>query len=103
MNRNKAGLTVTAAILGFIIFTVIQGSWNGGELFKREGCYGCHSFKGIGGQSAPDLTAVSNRRSTIWITEQIRVPRNHNPDSMMPAYTDLSIIERLAIAEFLKR
>jgi cbb3-type cytochrome oxidase cytochrome c subunit len=74
----------------------------GEEIFLSEGCTNCHNFKGKGGELAPDLTAVGQRRSTVWIMTQIKNPRSHNPDSRMPEFRHLSIIERFAIARYLE-
>ncbi len=91
-----------AAVLLIIIFTIIQGFANGEEIFKRQGCINCHSFKGEGGETCPDLTAVTQRRTHSWIRDQIRNPKQHNPNSMMPSFDYLSRGEINAIIRYLK-
>jgi len=91
-----------AAVLLIIIFTMIQGSENGGEIFKKQGCINCHSFKGKGGETCPDLTHVTQRRSDSWIRDQIQNPKQHNPNSTMPSFDYLSRGEITAIIRYLK-
>lgn len=103
MNRRKIIYAVSGAALTFIfILCLTQTVPNGKKLYMREGCFNCHNFKGHGGAMAPDLTSVTARRSTIWIMAQIKDPKSHNPESMMPTFSHLSIIERFAIAQYLK-
>jgi cbb3-type cytochrome oxidase cytochrome c subunit len=103
MNRSKIIALNGAAALLIIMLLIFAGTVSQGkELFLREGCSGCHNFKGHGGELAPDLTAVGDRRSTLWIMTQIKDPKCHNPDSRMPEFRHLSIIERFAIARYLR-
>jgi cbb3-type cytochrome oxidase cytochrome c subunit len=103
MNRSKRlpVIAVSAVLFIFLIYFV-QTISQGKELFMREGCSGCHSFKGHGGTLGPDLTTLGERRSTLWVMEQIRAPRSHNPDSRMPEFGHISILERYAITLFLR-
>ena len=103
MNRQKIIYTVSgAAIMLIVILSLLLAASNGGEIYAREGCGKCHNFKGHGGALAPDLTSVTQRRSTIWIMNQIKNPKSHNPDSRMPVFDHLSIIERYSISQYLK-
>jgi len=91
-----------SSILFIFIFIFIQTASNGREIFMREGCAGCHSFKGHGGGTGPDLTSVTQRKSGMWIMSQIKDPKSHNPDSRMPEFAHLSLFERYAISHYLK-
>jgi cbb3-type cytochrome oxidase cytochrome c subunit len=51
---------------------------------------------------APDLTAVTNRRSDGWISQQIKNPKKNNPDSRMPDYKHLSEMEIKALISYMK-
>ncbi len=103
MHRSKIIYIGAASTILFIfIFIFIQTVSKGKDIFVREGCADCHNYKGVGGELAPDLTAVGRRRSTTWIMAQIKDPKAHNPDSRMPEFVHLSIIERYAIARYLK-
>jgi cbb3-type cytochrome oxidase cytochrome c subunit len=79
-----------------------SGSVDGAEVFKREGCITCHTFKGQGGVVGPDLTYVTKNRSDSWIKDQIRNSKANNPDSRMPEYKHLSGGEVNAIVRYLK-
>lgn len=103
MTRTKiVSIAIASAALLFFIFIFAQTVTQGESIFIREGCANCHSFKGHGGAIAPDLTGVTQRRSTKWIITQISNPRSHNPDSRMPEFEHISIPERFAIVYFLK-
>jgi mono/diheme cytochrome c family protein len=102
---NKTGKLILiggATVLLIIYFTMIQGAANGEKLFKNQGCINCHSFKGKGGEACPDLTSVKNRRSDSWIRDQIGNSKQHNPNSMMPVFDNLSRGEINAIIRYLK-
>ena len=103
MNRQKIICAVSgAAVMLIFILALVQTASNGEEIYVREGCGNCHNFKGRGGALAPDLTSVTQRRSMTWIMAQIKNPKSHNPDSRMPVFDHLSIIERYAISQYLK-
>jgi cbb3-type cytochrome oxidase cytochrome c subunit len=97
-------LVVSAAVIIFILVALItyQTAPDGAEVFVREGCPGCHSFKGHGAGSGPDLTSVTERRSDRWIRRQIKNPRSNAPDSRMPAFDHLSRREINSVIRYLK-
>ena len=74
----------------------------GREIYTREKCPSCHQFRGEGGSLAPDLTAVSARRSDAWLRRQILSPKKNDPDSRMPAYGHLSRSEIRSLLAYLK-
>lgn len=98
----KWGLLLSAVAMFTAIVIFTYGSPNGADLFRNQGCIGCHSFKGKGGQACPDLTAVKGRRSDEWIRVQIKNPGKHNPNTRMPAFDNLSYREISAIIRYLK-
>ncbi len=59
---------------------------HGEELFKSLGCSACHMIGGVGGHIGPDLTKVGSRRGREWIEEQIKAPKSHIPNSIMPGF-----------------
>lgn len=73
----------------------------GGEVLYEENCETCHSFKGTGGRTAPDLTAVTALRSEDWIRRQIREPAKNDPRTRMPSFGQLSRSEIRAIIRHL--
>jgi cbb3-type cytochrome oxidase cytochrome c subunit len=87
-------------ILATLLFSSCAGK--GKELFATRGCIRCHSFKGEGGNTGPDLTAVTGRRSSRWIRQQIKNSKEHNPQSRMPDFSRLSEYEIRSIIAYLK-
>lgn len=69
--------------------TLTKQATHGEELFKSLGCSACHMIGGIGGHIGPDLTKVGSRRDKEWIAEQIKDPKSHIPDSIMPVFSAL--------------
>ena len=61
----------------------------GEAIFKAQGCSACHRIDGLGGIIGPDLTKVGSRRDKVWIEDQIRNPKTHNPRSIMPSFAKL--------------
>jgi cytochrome c oxidase cbb3-type subunit 2 len=45
---------------------------------------------GVGGAVGPDLSKVGRKRDKEWIEAQLRDPKSHNPQSIMPGFTKLS-------------
>ncbi len=59
---------------------------SGAELIETYGCRGCHVIQGEGGQAGPSLDGVFERRDEDWVRAQIRDPRSHNPNTVMPDF-----------------
>lgn len=78
-------------------------SYDGEKLFFSVGCSQCHFFKGKGGETGPDLTAVTNNRSDSWIDSYIQNPSQIYSLSRMPSFKHLSRAKRKAIIAFLKK
>jgi mono/diheme cytochrome c family protein len=57
----------------------------GRELFHNYYCTSCHSAEGKGGAAGPMLDGLNSRRSSQYVTDQIKTPKGHNPASIMPA------------------
>lgn len=102
MSGTRILLISFSAALLLVVLSFSQTVSQGRTIFLREGCGNCHSFKGQGGGIGPDLTSVTQKRSTLWIMTQIRNPLAHDVDSRMPEYKHLSLFERYAIIHFLK-
>ncbi len=62
----------------------------GEAVFKAQGCSACHTINGVGGKVGPDLTHVGGRRDNEWIEAQLKDPKSHNPQSIMPSFAKLS-------------
>ena len=46
----------------------------GGQLFRQEGCIGCHLARGEGGVKGPDLSVIGSQRSAEHLRESILDP-----------------------------
>lgn len=73
----------------------------GEAIFKAQGCPACHKIGGIGGSVGPDLTRVGSVRTEEWIEEQIRNPKSHNPNSIMPSFVKLPESDVEALSDYL--
>jgi cbb3-type cytochrome oxidase cytochrome c subunit len=102
MRNTRITLIIAGAVIILLItvFLNLQQTPDGAELFRREGCVNCHSFRGKGGSMAPDLTGVTKRRNRSWIRDQINDPKKHNPDSRMPSFGHLSRREVSALIKY---
>jgi nitric oxide reductase subunit C len=61
----------------------------GERLFRTNGCPACHRIGGIGGSVGPDLTTVGNRRDKAWMKSQLKNPKSHDANSIMPSFAQL--------------
>jgi sulfur oxidation c-type cytochrome SoxX len=114
------GAAVTLTIVGFTSHpegagkTVISppgGSLASLPLSAQEGsklvgslsCTGCHSISGTGGSVGPDLSNESRQgRSRAWLMDQIRDPKSHNPNTIMPPYASLTQQQLDQIVDYLQ-
>jgi ubiquinol-cytochrome c reductase cytochrome b subunit len=64
---------------------------DGQKLFTSVGCVGCHTINGKGGNVGPDLSGEANRgHSRSWLASQIRNPKIHVANSIMPSFKNLT-------------
>jgi quinol-cytochrome oxidoreductase complex cytochrome b subunit/cytochrome c551/c552 len=62
----------------------------GKQVFQSNGCSGCHKVNGLGGSIGPELSGDALKgRDRRWLTDQIRNPKSHNPNSIMPPFANL--------------
>jgi mono/diheme cytochrome c family protein len=63
----------------------------GRQLFETQGCTACHKINGKGGVVGPDLSDEGSKgRSDQWLKTQLRSPKEHNAQTVMPSYARLS-------------
>ena len=63
----------------------------GAAIFQSSGCAGCHAINGIGGVIGPHLSDEANRRRTHeWLSVQIKNPKAHFPETIMPSFNKLT-------------
>jgi mono/diheme cytochrome c family protein len=58
----------------------------GAMIYQQQQCATCHIVNGVGVQLGPILNGVVGRRGKEWIEVQIRSPKRHSAETMMPAY-----------------
>jgi quinol-cytochrome oxidoreductase complex cytochrome b subunit/mono/diheme cytochrome c family protein len=74
----------------------------GSRLVASLGCNGCHSINGVGGAVGPDLSDESARgRSREWLAAQVRNPKSHDPNTIMPSYATLDDTQVNQIVDYL--
>jgi sulfur oxidation c-type cytochrome SoxX len=79
----------------------------GAEHPRRGGCVNCHTVresdgKPQGGNIGPELTYAGRARDTAYIEKHIRNSKGHTPDSVMPAFSELSDIEVQSLVAYLR-
>ncbi len=63
----------------------------GKQIYSVQGCAACHAIAGSGGKLGPDLSNEANEgHSRQWLITQMRDPKTHKPDTIMPAYASLT-------------
>jgi ubiquinol-cytochrome c reductase cytochrome b subunit len=74
----------------------------GAQLFHSLGCIGCHSIHGQGGTIGPDLSSgVLKGKSRDWLITQIRDPKKHDPNTIMPAFSSATAQQVSDVADYL--
>jgi nitric oxide reductase subunit C len=73
----------------------------GEAIFRSLGCTACHRINGLGGSVGPDLSHVGSRRDREWVEEQLRDPRAHNPNSIMPSFAKVPEKDREDLVDYL--
>ncbi len=74
----------------------------GAQLFQTEGCIGCHRIHGVGGTVGPDLSSgVLKGKTRDWLVTQIRNPKSHFPNTIMPDYISTSDQQVNAVVDYL--
>ena len=73
----------------------------GQELFKEQGCYGCHTVGKFGTQGiAADLSHVGAKHDVGYLTKWLKDPASQRPTAHMPKI-GLSDDEAKALATYL--
>jgi cytochrome c2 len=74
----------------------------GREVFVREGCVICHTFRDVGGGGlGPNLSDVATRRSGASIRAKIARPAT-DPAARMPAFNRISWFDLQSLVAFLR-
>jgi mono/diheme cytochrome c family protein len=72
----------------------------GRQVFRDQGCYGCHIAEGMGTPIGPDLSRIGARRDQTDLTRWLRDPSTHRPSAHMPKL-QLTEAEVQALAAYL--
>jgi cytochrome c oxidase subunit 2 len=72
----------------------------GKQLFREQGCYGCHTVGPMGTPIAPDLSKVGAKYPLAYLTGWLRDPASQKPTAHMPKIA-LSEEEIRALAAYL--
>jgi len=74
----------------------------GSQLLNSLGCMACHRVNGKGGAIGPEFTgAILKGKSREWLVTQIRNPKAHFPNSIMPAFSSLPDQQVNDVVDFL--
>jgi ubiquinol-cytochrome c reductase cytochrome b subunit len=80
-SQNPVSQTIASA-------QISENASKGDQLFRSMSCIGCHRVNGQGGTIGPELSSESLKgKSRQWLITQIRDPKKHNPNTVMPAFS----------------
>ncbi len=71
------------------------------KVYNANGCSGCHSIGGQGGNMGPALDNVGATKSIAWLEAQVSNPKSHNPATSMPPFNSISSTDLTALANYL--
>jgi nitric oxide reductase subunit C len=74
---------------------------SGKKVFDQYRCELCHKIGDTGGVIGPDLSHVGSKQDSRWISAQIRDPKSHNPNTLMPAYPQIPEAELNVLVSYL--
>ena len=72
----------------------------GGQVFRDQGCYGCHTVEATGTPIATDLTRIGAKHDAAYFVRWLRDPSQQKPRQHMPKIA-LSDGEVRALAAYL--
>jgi mono/diheme cytochrome c family protein len=72
----------------------------GREVFRDQGCHGCHTVGAMGTPIAPDLSRIGAKRDQAFLARWLRDPSLQRPTAHMPKI-QLSESEVEALATYL--
>jgi cytochrome c oxidase subunit 2 len=72
----------------------------GAQVFRDQGCYGCHTVGATGTPIATDLTRIGARHDETYFAQWLRDPSQQKPGQHMPRIA-LSDREVRALAAYL--
>lgn len=98
--KKAVAIFLTVALATLMMTLAACSSKDAKGIFKSE-CATCHKFRGIG-SGIIDLSDITERRSDIWIKDQIEDARRHDESSGMPRFRDALTGEQIdSLVQFL--
>ncbi|MEJ2324989.1 MAG: c-type cytochrome [Nitrospirota bacterium] len=73
----------------------------GKKIYSNSGCIACHTINSVGGKLGPDLTHIGSKENSAWLEEQVKDPKAHFPNSVMPAFKRMSKKELDQLVDYL--
>ena len=95
--------TIVLAALLFCGTTALADEIIARNLIISQGCKGCHTLEGSGGNLGPELDKVGSRLTRVQIREKLLEPKTTNPDSLMPDFKHLTEEQLNALLDFLSQ
>jgi len=97
-----AGIQTVSSSPGDPSAQILTAAKRGSQLVNSLGCIACHRVNGRGGTLGPELTgAILKGKSRPWLITQIRNPKAHFPNSIMPAFSSLTNQQVNDVVDFL--
>jgi cytochrome c oxidase subunit 2 len=93
-------LFVSALVFGFAQLDGETPVARGAQVFRDQGCYGCHTVGKTGTPIATDLTRIGTRHDATYFARWLRDPAQQKPGQHMPKIS-LSEGEVSALAAYL--
>jgi len=84
-----------------MVATAVTSISTGEAVYKAQGCSACHTIAGVGGKVGPDLSKIGKVRDKEWIEVQLKNPKAHNPNSIMPSFSKVSYKDLDDLAHYL--
>ena len=96
--------SVAAVLLGVVVLSAAaqeRGAVEQGrQVFKDQGCYGCHMVEKFGTPIGPDLSHVGAKHNVAYLTRWLEDPASQKPTAHMPKI-ELSKAEVASLAAYL--
>ncbi|HEX6081430.1 MAG TPA: c-type cytochrome [Methylomirabilota bacterium] len=95
-----AGVVLSALLVTGCAAVDRDAAVTGGQVFRDQGCYGCHTVGATGTPIATDLTRIGAKHDEAYFVQWLRDPSQQKPRQHMPKMT-LSDREVRALAAYL--
>jgi mono/diheme cytochrome c family protein len=91
-----------SCLLVLTLLSAAACAGRGRQVFIREGCVGCHTFRDVdGGGLGPDLSEVATRKDAASIRTKITNSAD-DPSSRMPSFSRISWFDLRSLVAYLR-